>query len=403
MQSIYSHHSSVRTFAIAILVGGVLSASAIELGPFTLGGAIRANYRKGNYEADNRLGKLNFDTFLISLDFKHENWIAAGQYRWYDGYNYFHTGWAGYESDAFGRLEVGLTRTPFGVGAYGPANNWFFDQHFYLGLSDKMKLGATYSRTFDRFSLDLGYYPMDMVRGHGDSSESARYSYAVVAEDVGGIPGAYEQRHQFNIRTTMDVEEINTTLGASAQWSILDAQDNRAEDSHAYAASLHTKSHYGDFGFMLQLTRFDFDVDYTTGSDGIRPPNNLINMGACDFAWPTAASGWVSSIAVSYTITPEINWIESVTFYNDYSIIFKDGSLNGADFNNSAMNVIGMVIVQGNWYLYIDYALSNGHYFIGDKDDVYGNTYADSAVGDFGANQNDKWKGRFNINLGYYF
>jgi hypothetical protein len=59
-------------------------------------------------------------------------------------------------------------------------------------------------------------------------------------------------------------------------------------------------------------------------------------------------------------------------------------------FNDSAMNVIGMAIARGGWYIYVDYAFSNGNYFVGDS-------------GDFGANTDDDWQKRFNINFGYYF
>jgi len=205
------------------------------------------------------------------------------------------------------------------------------------------------------------------------------------------------------LRAIYDIEEINTAVGASAMWSMLDAQDDRAEDSDAYAASLHVKTQWGAFGLMLQLTHYDYDVDYNPGMDGIRPSNDLVNMGAFDFAWPVASSGTIPSIAVSYTVKPNLEWIDSITFYNDYSIIIKDGSLDGVDFNDSAMNVTGMAIAHGNWYIYVDYAISDGNYFVGNEGDVYGATYAESSVGDFGANGNNHWNGRFNINFGYYF
>lgn len=129
--------------------------------------------------------------------------------------------------------------------------------------------------------------------------------------------------------------------------------------------------------------------------------------GAYDFAWPVANEGVIPAIALSYTIAPEIEWIDTLTFYNDYSIILKDGDINGADFNDSALNVIGVAIARGNWYIYVDYAYSNGNYFVGNEDDDYSfgedGQYANASVGDFGRNGNDDWNGRFNINFGYYF
>lgn len=394
------------------MLGVTLSASAIEIGPLNIGGAIRANYILGDYVKDDsgapqrggNGGNFKLDTFRINLDFEYEGWIAEGEYRFYDGYNFLATGWVGYESDEFGHLEIGVTRTPFGVGPFGPANGFFFDQHYYVGLADMKKIGATYTRSFDRFTLDVGYYPIDVWNGNGSSSESSRYSFAVVPEDVAEFPGAYKQRHQFNIRTTYDLEEINTIFGASVQWSTLDASSDEAHDSNAYAASIHSLSSYNDIVLMLQLSRFEYNANYKTGADGVRPSNKLINMGSYDFAWPAATSGWIPSVSLAYTVRPkQIDWIDSVTFYNDTSVILKDGDLEGVNFNNSTLNTTGMAIARGNWYIYVEYVISDGNYFVGDKKDVYADTYAESSVGDFGANRNNHWASRFNINFGYYF
>lgn len=407
----HTRNSIYLSTALTCIMGAAVSASAIEIGPLNIGGAIRANYVQGDYvkndsgapQRGGNGGNFEFDTFRINLDFEYEGWIAEGEYRFYDGYNFLSTGWIGYESDEFGHLELGLTRTPFGVGPFGPANSFFFDQHYYVGLADMKKIGATYTRSFDRFTLDVGYYPVDVWNGNGSSDESSRYSFAVVPEDSGEIPGAYKQRHQFNIRTTVDLEELNTVFGASAQWATLDASSDEAHDSNAYAAGIHAKSSYEDFVLMLQLSRFEYNANYKTGADGVRPSNKLINMGSYDFAWPSATRGWVPSVALSYTVRPEIDWIDSITFYNDYSIIIKDGDLDGVNFNNSSLNTTGMAIARGNWFIYVDYVISDGNYFVGDKKDVYADTYAESSVGDFGANRNNHWASRFNINFGYYF
>lgn len=400
---------------LSMLAASTAPAQAVEVGPLSVGGAIRANYIHGDYAKDDsgapqrggNGGNFVLDTFRINLDLEKDGWIGKGEYRWYNGYNFLHTGWIGYEDENLGRLEVGMNRTPFGVGPYGPANSWFFDQHYYVGLSDSMKLGLKYTRVFDNLTVDLGYYPADMPNGKGATDESARYSYTVVPEDVADIPGAYENRHQVNARAVYALKALNTDLGISALWSRLDAQDRRADDSDAYAVSAHSKTSIGGFTAMGQVTSYKFDVDYTPDANGVRPSNDLITMGAYDFAWPVASEGVIPAIALSYTIAPEIEWIDTLTFYNDYSIILKDGDIQGADFNDSALNVTGVAIAHGNWYIYVDYAYSNGNYFVGDEGDDYSfgenGQYANASVGDFGRNGNDDWNGRFNINFGYYF
>jgi hypothetical protein len=56
--------------------------------------------------------------------------------------------------------------------------------------------------------------------------------------------------------------------------------------------------------------------------------------------------------------------------------------------------VLGAAWGRGGWYIYTDLAMSNGNEFIG----------GDTAFGDrLGANVDDEWLTRFNVNFGYYF
>ncbi|MFN2366803.1 MAG: hypothetical protein ABR523_10150 [Desulfurivibrionaceae bacterium] len=383
--------------------------AAFKLGPVQVGGAMRVNYVNGDYrksggdgpERGDHGGDVELDTFRVNLDLDQNNWLGKVEYRWYTGYNFLHTGWVGYRLSEKSQVQVGLNRVPFGVGAYGPANSWFFDQHYYVGLSDDMDMGIKYSTGMGSLALDLAYYGMPEPDFNGDSAESARYSYDIV--DNGGEYSHYEERNQVNVRAVygMAFTSLTNDLGVSLQWGELEADGVFANDSDAWAVSIHDKTTLGNFALILQLTQYKYDADYHPGT---ALSNDLITMGAYDFAWPAASEGIIPAIALSYTWKPRLNWIDSITFYNDYSVIIKDGSLpDGRELNDSAMNVTGMAIANGGWYIYVDYAYSDGNYFVGNEGDVYGADYASSAVGDFGANLNDDWNGRFNINFGYYY
>lgn len=396
--------------ALLLCAGMPASADAgFELGPVQVGGAMRVNYVNGDYqksgedgpERGDNGGDMVLDTFRLNLDLDENNWLGKVEYRWYPGYNFLHTGWVGYRLSEKSQVQVGLNRVPFGVGPYGPANSWFFDQHYYVGLSDDMDMGIKYSTSMGNITLDLAYYAMSEPDFNGDSAESARYSYDIV--DNGGEYSHYEERNQVNVRAvySMAFSSLTNDLGVSLQWGELKADGAFADDSDAWATSIHNKTTLGNFALMLQLTHYKYGADYHPGT-GLS--DDLITMGAYDFAWPVASEGTIPAIALSYTWKPSLNWIDSITFYNDYSVIIKDGSLpDGRELNNSAMNVTGMAIASGGWYIYVDYDYSNGNYFVGNEGDVYGADYASSAVGDFGADLNDEWKGRFNINFGYYF
>ncbi len=188
--------------------------ASFNIGPLKIGGAIRANYINGDYtdtgsggpQRGGHGGNFELDTFRVNVDFKQDNWVGKAEYRWYNGYNFLHTGWIGYNFSDNSQVQVGLNRVPFGVGPYGPSNSWFFDQHYYVGLSDDMDMGVKYTTKFGKLALDLAYYGMDEPDFNGHSKESARYSYDIV--DNGGEYSHYEERNQFNVRAIYSLASV---------------------------------------------------------------------------------------------------------------------------------------------------------------------------------------------------
>lgn len=382
---------------LALGLGGVHTGQAFQVGNLKVGGAIRANYVSGDYTADgtgnpqrgDNGGNFELDTFRVNLDYAKDQWLGKVEYRFYDGYNFLHTGWVGYQFDPDSQLQVGVNRIPFGVGPYGPANNFFFDMNYYVGLSDDMDLGAKYTTRLADLKLDVAYYYGPEPKGLGDSIDSTRYSYDIVDENT--PYASYEEKHQFNARAIYLIlaDRLPTDVGVSLQYGLLEADSRYADDSSAFAGAVHTNTTWGPWNLKLQYTAYKYDAKYRAG---LGMTNGLIGMGAWNYNATVASQGAIPSIALAYTwqAVPLI-FIDSITFYNDYSILLKDGNdAGGAELKDSAMNVTGMAIAHGGWYIYVDYALSDGNFFIGDK-------------GDFGANAQNEWQHRFNINFGYYF
>ena len=173
------------------------------------------------------------------------------------------------------------------------------------------------------------------------------------------------------------------------------------DDGHHYAVSAHAKNPIGDFTLVSQLSYYKFEIsDDTPWGTG-----DLIPMGAYDFAWPAATEGWIPAVNLHYNgVDPSAIWPDvldsikpdSITPYVEWSSIRKTRK----DFNDSSMVTVGAAWAKGGWYIYTDMVFSDGNYFIGDEGDGYASLYD---VGDFGANGNNRWNKRFNINLGYYF
>lgn len=365
----------------------------LQFGPLKVGGAMRANYAVGDYPesgtgAASRAvedgGNFNLDTFRINLDYKKDKWLGKVEYRWYPGYNFLHTGWVGYQFDEDRQLQVGVNRVPFGPGPYGVSKSWLFDQHYYLGLADDMDLGVKFSQQLGNLQLDTAYYVTDEGSYKGATKDSARYSYDIVNESDEG----YEERHQFNVRAIYSFEgdAIDTDLGASLQYSELESKGVQSDGDH-HAASLHMLNMWNNFTLASQITYYDYDVSsrQPLGTD------KLVQMGAYDFPSTAAARAWVPAVSLSYyQETNNLPWLDYVIPYLEYSSVVKTES----EFNDSEMATLGAAFGYGNWYIYADWAYSTGNEFVG----------GDTAFGDrLGANEEDEWESRFNINFGYYF
>jgi len=398
---------------------GSPQADKITLGPVTIGGAIRANYILGTYPGGGsgpsrggNGGNFALDTFRINMDLKYEQLVGKLEYRWYDGYNFLHTGWLGWDFDDGSQIQVGVNRVPFGPGPYGVSQSWFFDQHYYVGLSDDMDLGVKYVTSLGNWDLDFAYYLRSEWNGNGTSRDSTRYGYdAVVWDDAvapngdvtyGVLPNGYEERNQFNVRAiySFDDTAVDTDLGVSLQYGQL--KGRRTDDGHHWAASVHMTNSWNNWLLATQLTRYKYDID----ADNALSTDALFPMGAYNFAWPVASDAWLPAISLSYLYeTNRIPWLDSVRPYVEYSSIIKEDN----NFNDSQLVTLGAAWARGGWYIYTDLAFSDGNYFVGNetkdgKVEGYSNLFSPTGgVGDFGANGNDYWNYRFNINFGYYF
>ncbi|MGM0552394.1 MAG: hypothetical protein ACQETK_01075 [Pseudomonadota bacterium] len=383
--------------ATALLVGpNVASASydSIQVGNLSIGGALRGNYVVGDYADDNRRswdkgGNFELDTARINLDYENGPLLGKLEYRWYDGYNMLHTGWVGYNFDNESQLQVGVNRVPFGPGAYGVSQSWFFDQHYYVGLSDDMDLGVKYSMPMGNWTWDFGYYVSDEGNWSGNTRDSSRYSYDIVNESGDG----YEERNQFNVRGVYSLpgdSNIDTDVGFSMQYGELKSKGPQ-DDGDMMAVSGHMTNQWGNWTLASQLTYYDTDVD----ADQPLGTDTLVQYGAYDFPNTVAAEAWIPAVSLSYYHeTGNIPWLDYVIPYAEYSSLVKEES----SFNNSDLVTLGAAWGRGNWYIYTDLAYSNGNEFVG------GNRRGDNPFGDrLGANEDDNWEARFNINFGYYF
>ena len=376
--------------------------------PIKIGGTFGVNYVYGDYAGDHRrgndIGDVDLEVFRLDADLNYNNVIGRVEYRYYDPYSMMHTAWLGYDSDSYGTIKAGIVRVPFGPGPYGVSTSWFFDQHFYVGLSDDMDLGVRWTKAFGDLTVDLAYYFQDEGHWDGGSPDSARYSYDPITWDeqadsegsinYGAGENGFEEDGQFNLRAIYAVEGFGD-LGASFQYGWLKGKNVDDSGADHFAASVHAENSFGGFTLLSQMSYYKYDI---TG-DTPWGTGDLIPMGAYDFAWPVASEGWIPAVSLRYNgiNTSNLSWLGSVTPYVEWSSILKERS----DFNNSSMWVFGALWYWGGLYIYTDLAVSDGNFFVGNKGDDYGNIY--NGISHVGANGNDRWNTRFNVNVRYYF
>ena len=392
----------------------VVETPASKKSPIKIGGAMRVNYVYGSYgDEENphprseKIGDVDLEIFRLNADLDYQNIISRLEYRWYDGYSMIHTAWLGYTLGDSSTIKAGIVRVPFGPTAYGVSTSWFFDQHFYVGLADDMDLGIVWNDTFDKLTLDVGYYLMSdpQLIKYG-SLASSRYSYDVVKwEETADADGnvewgagenGYDEQHQFNLRAIYAIEHIGD-VGVSAQYGLLKGTDVGADESgNHYAFSAHAKNTVADFTLFSQFSYYAHNItDDTPWGTG-----DLIPMGAYDFAWPIASQGLIPALSLRYggIDTSGISWIDSVTPYAEWSTILKTVD----DYNASTLVTLGASwTILGTLYVYSDFALSDGNFFVGNTEDDYGNIL--TGVNHVGANGNNRWHWRINFNFGYYF
>ena len=387
---------------VALLFASQLVALAEEKkSPIKIGGAMRTNYVYGSYTDDSRgekIGDIAFEMFRLNADLNVHNISSRLEYRWYPkypkesrGYSMIHTAWLGYNLGDLGMLKAGIVRVPFGPGPYGVSSSWFFDQHFYVGLADDMDLGIRWSDTLGKLTLDVGYYLQSEPQTIGNSLASSRYSYDIVRwgegedkEEKEDNANGFDEQRQLNLRAIYALENI-ADIGASLQYGLLKGTNVDDDGANHYAFSAHMKNAFAGFTLFSQFSYYAYNItDDTPWGTG-----DLIPMGAYDYPLLAASKGLIPALSLRYggIDTSGISWIDSVTPYVEASTILKTVE----DFNNSTMAVLGTSwTLFGALYIYSDLALSDGNYFAGSD-------------GDFGANENNAWNWRANVNFGYYF
>jgi hypothetical protein len=348
---------------IGVLMGMPVLGHAAAIGPVDLGVTVRANFLAKDWDTRERrfpLETLEFDMAAPNLQFQAGNWRGAAQYRLYyysetDRTTHFlHHAWLGYQLPDAGLVKAGVTKVPFGVLPYA-SHNYFFSLAYYVGLEDDYDLGISYNREQGPWRWDLAYFATDEGSYHGSSANSARYSYDVVREGDSGDT----ERHQLNARIERTIWKqgpATAKLGASFQYGRI--PNNRTERTGDHTALAgHFTGRYGQWSVKFQTLYYNYDLETPAGQS-----DDSVTMGAYDFGYQVAAEGHLHSLGVAYDWPVGAGPLQVVTFYNDYSVLFKPAQ----GYRTSQQNVTGMALnFDGPLLVYADVAVGKNNAWIG--------------------------------------
>ncbi|MDT0688773.1 hypothetical protein RM549_03200 [Salegentibacter sp. F188] len=358
------------------------TVSAQENPKVTVGGALRFNYNLSSWkpEQKSRGGDFGYDLFRINAMASYKGIYLNAEYRLYSdafGGGMLKQGWFGYHFSETNELQLGLTQVPFGIQQYN-SNNWFFNLSYYVGLEDDHDMGIKYIHMGEKMEYHLAFFKNaeEMRFGNDTEISPSRYSY--------DIAGRNKEINQFNGKLVYKFgNNVLQRIGISGQYGSLYNLNTRETGDH-YGLALHYEATYKNWNLKAEAMNVSNNPENAPGL-----PREVISMAAYGAAYEVAADFNIYTMTLAQNVSVDWGPVSSFRFYNDIGYMQKKKD----DFEDSVMNVTGVLVTAGNIYTYIDYAAGLNHSWLG------GNYIDDFSRGTPGAN----WEARFNINIGYYF
>jgi len=344
----------------------------------TLGGAIRLNYSWKTYDSElkKRGGDFGFELFRLEADGECGNVYFSIQYRWYEYFEAIHHGYFGYHLTPDLDLEIGIHQVPFGILPYASHSFWF-GATYYLGYEDDYDAGIKMIFRKKNWIFHAAFYKNPE---YIDNSRMGRYSFDMVTSDE----QTNGETNQGNVRVAYDFEPTEgmiLNVGASGEYGGI-YNGNTQKMGGRYAGAIHADLKYHDWNVQLQGVHYNYNPQ---NPDSVN--DATVQFGAFMYPFLVAVKANVVSFNVAKKINLNTKIIDIITFYNDFSVVIPEGN----NVQNSIQNVTGCLVNKKGLYLYIDWITGQNMWFAGGP-----------GIG-LDEPGYDEWKGRLNVNFGYFF
>ncbi|NBA93601.1 hypothetical protein [Pseudomonas sp. R5(2019)] len=386
-----------RTFTAALLLPVLATlgtpAFAVPINEnLDIGGAIRARV---DYDPDQDLEKISFDTFFLTATYTSSSWIGATKYRFYgDAYPFKHTNkigaisfpeyaWVGYRFNESQQVQAGLNKIPFGLQPYF-GSTFFETLGNVIGLEDIQDLGIKYIQHSGDWNLQAGYYLRPIDQGQGTSRGGRTYSTSVAKADSYVENGSNNQERDIvvaRLARNFKLGDWQSEIGVSALTSTLENRDTH-DSGRRNAQAVHYLGKNGPWGVQLQAARQDMQPR-NPGSD------QLVTFGSYDATFNVAAKGNLYVADLSYDIAGKYGWFSGIKLYGNYSAF--DKSEQG--FDDSERFIVGTSFSLLDLWIAVEWLHGKNDPYIG------GSSFTQS----LGAGGSDQWENQLYANIGYYF
>jgi hypothetical protein len=353
------------------------SASATEPN-LKLGGALRLNYSWQDYnpQRKDRFGDFGLEVFMATVEADYGDIFLSAQYRWYADFETIKWGYVGFRIDPRLEAHLGISQVPFGILPWASHSFWF-GATYYMGFEDDYDTGLKVLFKDGPWDLQAAFYKNDE---YVDASRADRYSFDLVTGDG----QANREVNQLNLRAARKWELSETAfvdVGGSFMVGGIYNETTR-ETGRRHAAAVHADGHFRDWNLQLQAMGYRFDPKNPPEVDA-----GFVQLAGFRFPFLMASEGSEFTLNLARNFHPGHRFLEDVTCYTDFSTVAPRAS----DLDSSTQIVTGCLLMKGGLYTYVDWITGRNMWFAGGP-----------GIG-LESVDPDPWKGRLNINMGFYF
>jgi hypothetical protein len=354
-----------------------------------IGGALRFNYNLSSWKdgQKERGGDFGYDVFRINAKAKYKGIKMNAEYRLYSegfGGGMLKQGWIGYDFNPKNNLQIGLTQVPFGITQYN-SHNWFFSINYYVGMEDDHDMGIKYTHNDEKWEYALAFFKNAEELRFGSNSDvsDSRYSYDISSSSDGLYRNKEVNQLNAKVIRKFATGSAKHKIGVSVQHGGVYNLDTEDTGNH-YSLAAHYELNAGNFDLKAQISKYKYNTE-----NPVDQTNDVVAMTAYGYPYLVASEATTYTLGAAYSVPVEWGPISNLQFYNDFGFMDK----SAASFEDSFMNVTGILVSAGNVYTYIDAAQGKNQPWLGS---VWGNALANGTP-------DADWEMRFNVNIGYYF